>query len=51
MQKVAKLVIGIEDEKRNNIITGFKDGNAYPIEEFEKLKGALRDNPLKFKIY
>lgn len=45
-----QLVIGIEDEKRNNIITGFKDGNAYPIEEFEKLKGALRDNPLSLKF-
>lgn len=45
-----QLVIGIEDEKRNNIITGFKDGNAYPIEEFEKLKGALRDNPISLKF-
>lgn len=25
-----QLVIGIEDKKQDNIITGFKDGRAYP---------------------
>ncbi len=32
-----QLVIGIEDEKQGNIITGFKDGKAYPIEDFKRL--------------
>lgn len=32
-----QLVIGIEDDKQNNIITGFKDGRAYPIDEFKRL--------------
>ena len=41
-----KLVIGIEDEKQGNIITGFKDGHAYPIEDFKKIDREMRDTPL-----
>ena len=41
-----KLVIGIEDEKQGNIITGFKDGHAYPIEDFTKIDREMRDTPL-----
>ncbi|HFI0443233.1 TPA: ATP-binding protein [Streptococcus suis] len=41
-----QLVIGIEDEKQNNIITGFKDGNAYPIDDFKKIDREMRDTPL-----
>ncbi|MCC9884949.1 ATP-binding protein, partial [Streptococcus agalactiae] len=44
-----QLVIGIEDEKQNNIITGFRDSRAYPIEEFEKIDREMRDNPLNIK--
>lgn len=32
-----QLIIGIEDEKQDNIITGFKDGRAYPIDDFKKI--------------
>ena len=32
-----QLIIGIEDEKQHNIITGFKDGKAYPIDDFKKI--------------
>lgn len=32
-----QLVIGIEDDKQNNIITGFKDGESYPIDDFKRL--------------
>lgn len=32
-----QLVIGIEDEKQNNLITGFKAGSAYPIDDFKKI--------------
>lgn len=41
-----QLVIGIEDEKLGNVISGFKDGRAYPIEEFKKIDRQLRENPL-----
>ncbi|HFI0134455.1 TPA: ATP-binding protein [Streptococcus suis] len=41
-----QLVIGIEDEKQGNIITGFKDGNAYPIEDFKKIDREMRETPL-----
>lgn len=41
-----QLVIGIEDKKSNNIITGFKDGQAYPMEEFMKIDRELRYHPL-----
>ena len=41
-----KLVIGIEDEKQGNIITGFKDGHAYPIGDFKKIDREMRDTPL-----
>lgn len=41
-----KLVIGIEDEKQGNIITGFKDGHAYLIEDFKKIDREMRDTPL-----
>lgn len=41
-----QLVIGIEDDKQNNIITGFKDGRAYPIDEFKKIDREMRDTPL-----
>ena len=41
-----QLVIGIEDDKQDNIITGFKDGKAYPIEEFKKIDREMRETPL-----
>lgn len=41
-----QLVIGIEDDKQGNIITGFKDGKAYPIEEFKKIDREMRETPL-----
>ena len=41
-----QLVIGIEDEKQGNIITGFKDGRAYPIEDFKKIDREMRETPL-----
>ena len=41
-----QLVIGIEDEKQGNIITGFKDARAYPIDEFKKVDREIRDTPL-----
>lgn len=41
-----QLVIGIEDEKQDNIITGFKDARAYPIDEFKKVDREMRDTPL-----
>ncbi len=41
-----QLVIGIEDDKQNNIITGFKDGRAYPIDDFKKIDREMRDTPL-----
>lgn len=37
-----QLVVGIEDEKQGNIITGFKDGKAYPIDEFKKITNVMR---------
>ena len=42
-----QLVIGIEDEKKGNIITGFNDGNAYDINEFRKIDREMRDYPLQ----
>ncbi|MDT2920018.1 ATP-binding protein [Lactococcus lactis] len=36
-----QLVIGIEDEKQNNIITGFKDGKSHTVEEFKKIPNML----------
>ncbi|HFU3804483.1 TPA: ATP-binding protein [Streptococcus suis] len=41
-----QLVIGIEDEKQDNIITGFKDGRAYPIDDFKKIDREMRETPL-----
>lgn len=41
-----QLVVGIEDEKQDNIITGFKDGRAYPIDDFKKIDREMRDTPL-----
>lgn len=41
-----QLVIGIEDEKQGNIITGFKDGQAYPVEDFKKIDREMRETPL-----
>ena len=41
-----QLIIGIEDEKQDNIITGFKDGKAYPIDDFKKIDREMRDTPL-----
>ncbi len=41
-----QLVIGIEDEKLGNIITGFKDSKAYPIDDFKKINHEMRDAPL-----
>ena len=41
-----QLIIGIEDEKQDNIITGFKDGKAYPIDDFKKIDREIRDTPL-----
>lgn len=41
-----QLIIGIEDEKQHNIITGFKDGKAYPIDDFKKIDREMRDTPL-----
>lgn len=41
-----QLVIGIEDEKQGNIITCFKDGKAYPIEDFRKIDREMRETPL-----
>ncbi|HEM4768543.1 TPA: putative DNA binding domain-containing protein [Streptococcus suis] len=41
-----QLVIGIEDEKQENIITGFKDGRAYPIDDFKKIDREMRETPL-----
>ncbi len=41
-----QLAIGIEDEKQGNIITGFKDGRAYPIDDFKKIDREMRDTPL-----
>ena len=41
-----QLIIGIEDEKQDNIITGFKDGRAYPIDDFKKIDREMRDTPL-----
>lgn len=41
-----QLVIGIEDEKQDNIITGFKDGRAYPIDDFKKIDREMGDTPL-----
>ena len=41
-----QLVIGIEDEKQDNIITGFKDGRSYPIDDFKKIDREMRETPL-----
>lgn len=41
-----QLVIGIEDEKHGNIITGFNDADAYPIEEFKRIDREMRETPL-----
>ena len=41
-----QLVIGIEDEKQDNIITGFKDGKSYPIDDFKKIDREMRKTPL-----
>ena len=41
-----QLIIGIEDEKQGNIITGFKDARAYPIDEFKKIDREMRETPL-----
>ncbi len=41
-----QFVIGIEDEKQDNIITGFKDGRAYPLEDFKKIDREMRETPL-----
>lgn len=41
-----QLVIGIEDEKQDNIITDFKDGRSYPIDDFKKIDREMRETPL-----
>lgn len=41
-----QLVIGIEDEKQENVITGFKDCRAYPIDDFKKIDREMRETPL-----
>ena len=41
-----QLVIGIEDKKQGNIITGFKDARAYPIDDFKKIDREMRETPL-----
>lgn len=41
-----QLVIGIEDDKQGNIITGFKDGRAYSIDDFKKIDREMRETPL-----
>lgn len=45
-----ELVIGIEDEKKENIITGFKTNKAQKIEEFYKIDRELKDTPLKLEF-
>lgn len=45
-----QLVIGIEDEKQDNIITGFKDGRAYPIDDFKKIDHEMRETPLDLSL-
>lgn len=45
-----QLVIGIEDEKHENIITGFKDGRAYQIEDFKKIGRDVRGTPLNLSF-
>lgn len=45
-----QLVIGIEDDKQDNIITGFKDGKAYPIDDFKKIDREMRDAPLIYLL-
>lgn len=45
-----QLVIGIEDEKKGNLITGFKDGKAYPIDEFKKIDREMRETPLNLSF-
>ena len=45
-----QLVIGIEDEKKGNIITGFNDGSAYDINEFRKIDREMRDYPLQLSF-
>ena len=46
-----QLIIGIEDEKQDNIITGFKDGKAYPIDDFKKIDREMRDTPFDLSFY
>ncbi|HHW3837856.1 TPA: ATP-binding protein [Streptococcus suis] len=41
-----QLVIGVEDEKQGNIITGFKEARAYPIDDFKKIDREMRETPL-----
>lgn len=41
-----QLVIGIEDEKQKNIITGFNDGKSHTIEEFKKIPNMLSNQVL-----
>lgn len=38
-----QLVIGIEDESKSNIITGFKDGKAYPVDDLKKIDREMRE--------
>ena len=41
-----QLVIGIEDDKQSNLITGFRDGKAYSIDDFKKIDREMRETPL-----
>ena len=41
-----QLVIGIEDEKQENRITGFGDGRAYRIDDFKKIDREMRETQL-----
>lgn len=44
------LVVGIEDEKKNNIITGFKQPKAHRIEDFYKIARDIRSNILHLEF-
>lgn len=45
-----QLVVGVEDGKQDNLITGFKDGRAYPIDDFKKIGREMRDTPLNLSF-
>lgn len=44
------LVIGIEDQKQDNIITGFKNSKSNSIEDFKKIDREMRETPLNLEF-